>query len=322
MNRTNNSRWFVGIAVAVAFLTFIVTGTPASAAKLGLEVDPLAGGFDTTYTITASGFQPNETIDTWVGVPSLNAVGTGERQADASGYLSYDFKPKTNYGSGEYVAVLRGRASGEVSFKFYVDAVPFKNDNPPAPVTEPKPQPISNVTDRTLKFSGTGFHGGELVSTWFQYPNGTVQGWSNYYSDAWGNVSFDFTVGTNWIYGGYRLVARGTRSGNTAYVEFSYFGSISSVVASKPIQNPTPYYDFDQGGFRGGERVSVWIRFPNGTTQNLGIVTANGNGNIHYHTVIGPTWLYGQYTIAAYGWTSKATKWQAFSYFGSVNRTN
>jgi hypothetical protein len=123
------------------------------------------------------------------------------------------------------------------------------------------------------------------------------------------------------MYGGYQLVGRGTRSGQTNYVLFSFFRTVSDVRASNPITKVAPYYDFWQGGFKAGEQVSVWVGLPNGTTVAQGIVNATGGGNVYYRVNILPGWQNGGYVVAAYGWNSHVTKWQRFSYFdGHVER--
>ena len=196
------------------------------------------------------------------------------------------------------------------------------------PQDKPKPSAttaplvtIAPVSERTVPFSGKGYQAGELVNTWYQTPNGSVQGYQNFYADAWGNLAFHFTVAPNSMYGGYQLVGRGTRSGQTNYVTFSFFRTVSDVRASNPITKPAPYYDFWQGGFKPGEQVSVWIGLPNGSTMAQGIVNATSGGNVYYRVNILPGWQYGGYVVAAYGWNSHVTKWQRFSYFdGHVER--
>ena len=311
-----NLRWLVLVLAAVVFVGGMISAAPAAAA--GVSADPASGGLDTTYTFTANGFQRNEIVDTWIGIPNLSAVSTGTRNADDSGKLRWSFTPKTNYGGGEYIAVAKGRFSGQVSVKFNVATPPKEdtgsNSNNNATAV------IAPVSDRTVQFSGRDYQAGELVNTWYLSPNGKVYGYQNLSADAWGNLAFNFTVPTNWMFGGYQLVGRGTRSGNTAYITFSFFGTVSDVRASKPITHPAPYYDFWQSGFTPGEQVSLWIGLPNGTTQAMTLVNANGSGKVYYRVNIPPGWQYGGYIVAAYGWSSHVTQWQRFSYFGSVER--
>ena len=312
-----HARWLAFAFAAVALFVTLIAAAPVAAASI--SVDPTYGNFDTTFNLKAGGFQRNEIVDTWVGLPNLSAVGTGTLRADDAGNVRWSFKPKVSQGGGEYIAVANGRASGQVSIKFNVVAPP--QDKPkPGPTSAPLVT-IAPVAERTVPFSGKGYQPGELVNTWYQTPNGSVQGYQNFYADAWGNLAFNFTVAPNWMYGGYQLVGRGTRSGQTNYVTFSFFRTVSDVRASNPITKAAPYYDFWQGGFKPGEQVSVWIGLPNGNTVAQGIVNATNGGNVYYRVKILPGWQYGGYVVAAYGWNSHVTKWQRFSYFdGHVER--
>lgn len=314
---SNPARWLVMVFAAFALAGALISAAPVAAA--GISADPTYGNFDTRFQLKASGFQRSEIVDTWVSLPKLSAVNTGTFRANDAGSVAWTFKPTVNQGGGEYIAVARGRVSGEVSVKFNVIAPPKEPKPNPNPTA--KPVVIVPVSERTAQFSGRGYQPGELVNTWYHSPNGSVVGYQNFYADAWGNLAFNFVVAPNSMYGGYQLVGRGTRSGVTNWITFSFFRTISDVRANNPITKPAPYYDFWQGGFKPGETVSVWIGLPNGTTQAATITTATSGGNVYYRVNIGPGWQYGGYLVAAYGWTSHVTKWQRFSYFdGSVNR--
>lgn len=302
---------------AVALFAALVPAAPVVAA--GISANPTYGNFDTTFSIQANGFQRNEIVDTWVGIPNLSAVNTGTLRANDAGSVAWTFKPKPSQGGGEYIAVAKGRVSGQVSVKFNVVAPPQEPKPKPNPTA--KPVTIAPVSERTVQFSGKGYQAGELVNTWYQAPNGAVTGYRNFTADAWGNLAFNFTMEPNQMYGGWQLVGRGTRSGQTNYITFSFFGTVSDVRASNPITKPAPYYDFWQGGFKPGEQVSVWLGLPNGANQALGIVTATSGGNVYYRVNILPGWQNGGYIVVAYGWNSHVTKWQRFSYFdGHVER--
>jgi hypothetical protein len=302
--------------IIAAVAIFASLSAPAPAAAAGISAEPTYGNFDTTYTFIANGFQRNEIVDTWIGLPNLSAVSTGTLRANDSGAVKWSFKPKTSQGGGEYIAVANGRVSGQVSVKFNVVAPAI--DNSDNTDTGPKPVVIAPLSERTAQFSARGYKGGELVNTWYQAPNGAITGYNDFYADAWGNLSFPFVMTNSQMFGGWQVVGRGTSSGNTQYITFSWFGKVTDVRASKPILTAAPYFDLVQGGFKPGEQVSLWIGFPNGGVQSLGNTTANGSGNISYRVNIAPGWQFGGYIVAAYGWTSHVTKWQRFSYFGST----
>lgn len=301
-------RWFALVAAATALFAFLVPAAPAAAA--GISADPTWGGLDTTFTIQANGFQRYEIVDTWVGLPNLSAVGTGTQRADASGRVVWSFKPKASYGGGEYIAVAHGRVSGEVATKFNV-GVPIDNNPTPVP---PKPY-IGTLAERTVQFGARGYAGGETVVTWFQDPSGHVTSYQTFVADAWGNLSFPFTVGPSWTYGGYQLVGRGLKSGNTQWIQFAFFGRITGGESSAPILNSAPYYDLWLTGYLPGETVSIWLSFPNGTTQAIARTTATAGGNVYYRVNVQPGWPYGGYVVAAYGWRSHVSKAHTFAYF-------
>src|SRR6187399_2525543 len=135
-NMKRLTRLFALTIAAVATFTSILAASPAAAA--GISADPTYGNFDTTFTFHANGFQRNEIVDTWVGLPNLSAVNTGALHANDAGAVTWTFKPKVGNGGGEYIAVANGRVSGQVSVKFNVVASPKDN---PTPNPTPKPQP-------------------------------------------------------------------------------------------------------------------------------------------------------------------------------------
>ncbi len=313
----SNWRWVALCFAAVALFAMLISAAPVAAASI--SADPLYGNFDTTFSFKANGFQRNEIVDTWVGLPNLSAVNTGVLRADDAGSVAWQFKPKTSQGGGEYIAVAKGRVTGQVSIKFNVVAPPQEPKPNPNPTA--KPVTIPPLSERTAQFSARGYQAGELVNAWYRLPNGTVQSYKNFTADAWGNLSFPFVMQPGQLYGGWQVVGRGARSGNTQYITFSWFGTVTDVRASNPITKPAPYFDFWQGGFKPGEQISVWIGMPNGFVVSQGIMNATSGGNLYYRVNILPEWQNGGYIVAAYGWNSDVTKWQRFSYFdGHVER--
>jgi hypothetical protein len=310
MKRT--MRFLALTLAAIAIFASIIAPSPVAAA--GISAEPNSGGLDTTYTFNANGFQVNEIVDTWVGIPNLSAVKTGTFKANSAGAVAWSFKPTTSNGGGEYIAVARGRVSGEVSVKFNVGAPPQEPD--PKPTTAP-PVVIAPISDRTAQFNARGFQGGELVNTWYQSPDGTITGYKNFYADAWGNLTFPFVMNQGQRFGGWQVVGRGIKSGVQQWITFSWFGTVTDVRASNPIQQVSPYYDWVQGGFAAGEAVTLWIGFPNGGVQTLATVTANGSGTVSYRVNVQPGWQFGGYVVAGYGAKSHVTKWQRFSWFGN-----
>lgn len=92
---------------------------------------------------------------------------------------------------------------------------------------------VDNPADLTITYQGSGYLPGERVSAWFQYPSergGELKAHAlpDVSADASGNVSFAFTVGSDWEFGQYHITAEGAQSKQITYNTFSYFGTISS----------------------------------------------------------------------------------------------
>src|SRR5690242_1377731 len=90
---------FVAVTIVALFITL-----RAGASAAGMSVSPYNGDYDTTYTVTASGFIPGEQVDTWVNKPYQWRVGQGAYTADASGTIEFDFRPDVTWGTGGFFA--------------------------------------------------------------------------------------------------------------------------------------------------------------------------------------------------------------------------
>jgi hypothetical protein len=87
-------------------------------------------------------------------------------------------------------------------------------------------------------------------------------------------------------------------------MEFSYFGTITGLVASNPMDQPPAPATFTASGFIPGENVSIWSGQPNGTTRFLALKKADASGSVSYVLNVVPGMWQGQYRIVAYGWFS------------------
>jgi PA14 domain len=220
---------FKSIIVMVIALITVSLFSVMPAFASGMTVDPKAGSIDTTYDVQANGFNVNETVSTWVQLSNGTTIALGQLKADNSGSVEFSVTPARSWKAGEVIAVAHGLSSKhEYSAKFTI--VPSGDNSSNTTVTSGTV--ITNGSDsKSLTFYGSGYLPGERVAAWFQYPNelgtGTAHALSDITADASGNVSFGFTVGSDWMFGGYDIAAQGAQSKHTTYNTFSYFGTVS-----------------------------------------------------------------------------------------------
>lgn len=220
---------FKSIVVLVIALTTVSLFSVMPAFAAGMTVDPKYGSKDTTYDIRATGFNVNETVSRWVQLSNGTTIALGQLKADSSGSVEFSVTPGSSWKAGEVIAVAHGLSSKrEYSVKFTIVASGGDSSN----TTVASGTVITNAPDaKSLTFYGSGYLPGERVAAWFQYPNelgtSTAHALSDVTADASGNVSFGFTVGSNWMFGGYDIAAQGAQSKHTTYNTFSYFGTVS-----------------------------------------------------------------------------------------------
>lgn len=307
------------LIMTLAIVALLAMSVPVLAANM--TVDPVAGGYDTTFSISVTGFNRGETIARWVTLPNLQSVSLGKQVAANDGTLDFDITIDPKWPQGEFIAVAHGLSSGREYFtKFNVSGAVVK----PTPVSTSTPTGngpmvwIGHPGGKTMWYQGRGYSANELVAAWYHAANSPAIALPNQRADAWGNLVFSFTVPNGSRYGGYLIVAQGLTSKHKTTNTVSYFGTLTDQRASDPIKKWAPSYEFVADGFQAGERVSIWVTLPNGTSQALATVTTL-DGLIDYTYMLPPTVPYGGYIIVAYGWMSRVQVWERFSYFGTVN---
>lgn len=242
----------IGAIIAVITLFLAVNSIPAYAA--GMSVNPTWGSTDTTFSVQADGFNKNERVSTWVQTSDGTTIDLGEVQADASGNVSFSVTPASSWSEGEVIAVAHGLSSGnEYSVKFNIAAGSSSSGDDSSDTDTTSGAYIPNDSDRTLTFYGSGYTAGERVAAWFQYPNelstDAAHALPDVYADASGNVSFSFTLGSDYPFGGYNIAAQGASSKHTTYNTFSYFGTITDQFA---------YWSNGTGTSTGNITAAVW----------------------------------------------------------------
>jgi hypothetical protein len=219
--------------VSVAFIAVLMLSVSASvmsagvALAAGMTVDPQIGTYTTTFKVVSEGFNANERVATWVTLSNGKTVALGELKADSSGSVEFSVTPQTSWSQGEVIVVAHGQSSQREYFAKFNINVPSDESTP----TTSSGTLVATSEGLTLTYQGSGYKAGERVAAWFQHPSelgtSTAHALPDVYADANGNVSFAFTVQSNWQYGGYHISAEGYESKHVTYNTFSFFGTIT-----------------------------------------------------------------------------------------------
>lgn len=222
------------IAAIIAVLTILFAAGTTPALAAGISVNPTSGSKDTTFSIDAEGFNKNESVSTWVQLSNGTTIALDQLKAGSDGSVSFSVTPSSSWSQGEVIAVAHGLSSGhEYSVKLTISGGSSSDASDDSSDTSTTSGSyISNSTDsRTITYYGSGYQAGERVATWFQYPSelatGTAHALPDVTADSSGNVTFTFTVGSEYPFGGYNIAAQGAASKHTTYNTFSYFGTIT-----------------------------------------------------------------------------------------------
>lgn len=180
----------------------------------------------TTWDVQANGFNKNERVALWAGLSDGSTVSLGETRADASGAVEFTVSAGDTWPAGDVLVVAHGLSSGhETTATFTASGDQVDR--------AASPSDTSTVTaDSTYTYVGTGYKPGERVATWFQYPSErggdtAAHALADVYADSSGQVTFDFTLASDWEYGQYHITARGTQSGRVTSNTFTFFGTIT-----------------------------------------------------------------------------------------------
>ncbi|WP_298816461.1 hypothetical protein [Chloroflexus sp.] len=151
--------------------------------------------------------------------------------------------------------------------------------------------PTVAYQNTTVTLSGSGFLPGETVSVWITYPDYTVYGVTVTTIDDQGRFNHpylpDFLGATFTPTGRYTYTARGWQSGREAYASLTVevapaVGTTGSarLTVDRPTQAQGAIFTFSGSGYRPGERVAIWLRYPNDAIADLGAQIADRDGRI------------------------------------------
>jgi hypothetical protein len=168
----------------------------------------------------------------------------------------------------------------------------------------------------TVTLIGNGFSPGETVSVWITYPNFSVFGVAEIVTNGDGAFNFpylpDFLGATFTPTGRYTYTAFGQSSGREVYAVIDVAidqapGTTSgvSLTVEPGRDSQGSYFVFRGSGYRGGEEVAAWLRYPDNTVTDLGRLSAGPTGQIEYLLYAGGAPV-GRYAFTARGLASGA----------------
>lgn len=169
----------------------------------------------------------------------------------------------------------------------------------------------------TVKLTGTGFAPNEVVAIWITYPDFAVFGVAEVETNADGNFEMsyvpDFLGATFTPTGTYIYTARGKSSGRETYAEVNVDIGQGAPPSPAVVLHVQPGRDA-QGSFfsiRGEnygpeEELSIWLRFPDNTVEDLGRIKTGPAGFFDYTLRINGTPI-GRYAFTAFGNSTERT---------------
>lgn len=176
--------------------------------------------------------------------------------------------------------------------------------------------PANPRQNDTVTLIGSGFSPGEIVSVWITYPDLRVFGVAEVEANGDGSFDYpylpDFLGATFTPTGRYTYTAFGQSSGREVYavvdvaIDQAPGTSAGVALTAEPGRDSQgSYYVFRGSGYRGGEEVAFWLRYPNNTVVDMGRVEAGPGGQVEYLLYVGGSAV-GRYALTARGLESAA----------------
>jgi hypothetical protein len=176
--------------------------------------------------------------------------------------------------------------------------------------------PAAPRQNDTVTLVGSGFSPGETVSVWITYPDFTVFGVAEVVTNGDGSFNFpylpDFLGATFTPTGRYTYTAFGQSSGREVYAAIDVAIDQAPPTSSGVTLTVEPgrdsqgsYFVFRGSGYRGGEEIALWLRYPDNTVADMGRVVAGPGGQMEYVLYAGGAPV-GRYAFTARGLASAA----------------
>jgi hypothetical protein len=185
-------------------------------------------------------------------------------------------------------------------------------------------EPRSGGSGSVFRAHASGFRSGERISIWLNTPSGVADVPHDLVANANGEVWPEFSS-DSLAPGAYGLVIYGQESTQTLVVPFTVSGTAVSppAAAPQPASVPQPaggsasniepksasagtQFHAYARGFRGGERISIWLNTPNGVADVPHDLVANGNGEV-WPEFSSSDLAPGSYGLVIYGQDSTLT---------------
>ena len=335
-------RTFLLTIIAVSLLALLMlTGAPAQAASATCVSTPSSGRAGTVFTVACSGFQPGEQTNAWMTEPdgatfSWSGPFGGpfaNGKADATGTVVYGFPTgykDYKYVIGEWAMTVKGAATIGIG-RFTVTG----GTGGVSGAT------LTNVNGTIV---GTGFAPFEVVTVWFDYPNGdcSANWWAgpgassvtygNFKTDASGSFSFVFRISPVWDCAGtYHIVARGNTSqlgGETYWTTANSVETETAVLVASPsaVFALGGFISFSGSGYAPFDGVNCWETTPQGGVLPVANVKADAAGDFvfgfhtgaNYGVVVPSEGALGEWAMTCRGGTSGALGIARFSVFGGI----
>lgn len=286
-------RFWVFLVSLVSLFFFFSSSVSAA----GMWVSPYDGDYNTTYTVSASGFTPGERVDAWVNKPYQWRVGQGEYTADAEGTIEFEFRPDVTWGTGGFFASAQGLSSGrEYTASFLVSG----NGSPLTPCAC-RTVLLGSPGGTAVNYNAQGYGSSEIVVVYMTDPSAQIHRLPNAQADPWGNLAFPLYLSEDSLYGPYLFTARGLTTGRESYNTLTFWGGIQNHRSSNPISFATPVFELHASGFNLQENVVMRLTYPNNTSKVLTTLKAGADGTIHYSYIVPPGSPLGSYTLSGAG---------------------
>ena len=171
--------------------------------------------------------------------------------------------------------------------------------------------PAAPRQNDTVTLNGAGFTPGELVSVWITYPDFRVYGVAELETNGDGAFNYpylpDFLGAGFTPTGRYTYTARGQNSGREVYASVDVSigsapgASAGVTLSAEPGRDAQgSYFVFRGSGYRGGEEVALWLRYPDNTVADMGRAVAGSGGSFEY-TIYVTGAPVGRYALTARG---------------------
>jgi len=168
--------------------------------------------------------------------------------------------------------------------------------------------PNNPMQNESVLIQGDSFLPGEAITFWQTFPDFTVYEIGTYNANSAGLVRFEYhfdntlPIGTQWI------SARGNTSGIIVITEFELVPQPGPELSPEVTVDVTAQGDRQQGdifvffgsGYVGGEDITMWLTFPDGSTRQLATVEAD-RGSFSYSLRFGGLAPEGTYRLTALG---------------------